>query len=66
MASPVVTSACSIARQSTCRVRHFSKVDAVRICQHRWTIPMAQGTDSLNVAAATAIVLYQLAASVGK
>lgn len=33
----------------------------LRICQHRWTIPMTQGTDSLNVAAATAIVLYQLA-----
>ncbi len=32
----------------------------VQLCQHRWTIPMAGGTDSLNVAASAAIVLYQL------
>lgn len=29
-------------------------------CEHRWTIPMSNGTDSLNVAAAAAIALYQL------
>ena len=29
-------------------------------CDHRWTIPMANGTDSLNVAAAAAIVLHYL------
>lgn len=34
--------------------------DLVRLCDHRWTIPMAGGTDSLNVAACAAIVLYQL------
>jgi tRNA G18 (ribose-2'-O)-methylase SpoU len=35
--------------------------ELVRLCDHRWTIPMANGTDSLNVAACAAIVLYQLA-----
>ena len=29
-------------------------------CEHRWPIPMSNGTDSLNVAAAAAITLYQL------
>ncbi len=32
----------------------------MRRCDHRWTIPMDNGTDSLNVAAAAAIVLYEL------
>ncbi len=32
----------------------------VRICDRKVTIPMHQGTDSLNVAVATAIGLYQL------
>lgn len=30
----------------------------IRLCDHRWMIPMADGTDSLNVAAAAAIVLH--------
>jgi len=31
-----------------------------RLCRRRWTIPMAEGTDSLNVAASAAIALYHL------
>jgi tRNA G18 (ribose-2'-O)-methylase SpoU len=34
--------------------------DAVRMCDHRVTIPMAPGADSLNVATAGAVMLYAL------
>ena len=34
--------------------------DALAACEHRMRIPMAGGTDSLNVATAAAIALYEL------
>jgi tRNA G18 (ribose-2'-O)-methylase SpoU len=34
--------------------------EAVRLCDHRITIPMAPGADSLNVATAGAVMLYAL------
>ena len=34
-------------------------------CDHRWTIPMSGGTDSLNVSSAAAIVLHHLARRIG-
>lgn len=37
--------------------------DLLGLSDHRWTIPMANGTDSLNVAACAAIALYQLMAN---
>ena len=60
-------------RQVAARLRHARTVvllghegdgltpDALAFCQHRARIPTAPGVDSLNVATAAAIALYQLA-----
>jgi tRNA G18 (ribose-2'-O)-methylase SpoU len=34
--------------------------ETIRLCDHRATIPMAPGADSLNVATAGAVLLYEL------
>ena len=37
---------------------HLSADDLVDLCDHRWTIPMTDLVDSINVSAAAGIFLY--------